>query len=506
MTRGAHQSADVLRAKRVGIDTYREPVIFLTATSPVCRAEGWTAHARIDVSCGGRSVAATLHVVNNGLLSEDEAGLSNAAWDWLGLANGDMVRLSHAAPLESLAAVRAKVYGKTLSSEAIGSIVRDIADGRYSDIELAAFVTAFAGPTIDVAETIALTRAMIDTGERLYWGRETVVDKHCVGGLPGNRTSLILVPIVAACGLTIPKTSSRSITSPAGTADAMETLAPVSLDLPAIRRVVEREGGCIVWGGAVRLAPADDIIISVERPLDLDSSMQLVASVLSKKTAAGSTHVVIDVPVGPTAKIRTDTAAKTIDALLTAVAAEIGLTLRVVRTDGRQPVGRGIGPALEARDALAVLRNDADAPPDLRDRAVALAGHVLELGGAAPVGGGRARACDVLTSGAALKKLESICDAQGGMREPPHARHTDVVRATRHGRIATIDNRRLARAAKLAGAPRALAAGIELHTPLGTIVENDQPLFTLHAESPGELDYARRYLRVNPQVLEVEDL
>ena len=506
MTRGAHQSADVLRAKRVGIDTYREPVIFLAATSLVCRAEGWTAHARIDVSCRGRSVAATLHVVNNGLLADDEAGLSNAAWDWLGLSTGDMVRLSHAAPLDSLGVVRAKVYGRAVSSREIGSIVRDIADGRYSDIELAAFVTAFAGPTIDLAETIALTRAMIDTGERLYWGHTTVVDKHCVGGLPGNRTSLILVPIVAACGLTIPKTSSRAITSPAGTADAMETLAPVALDLPAIRRVVEREGGCIVWGGAVRLAPADDIIISVERPLDLDSSMQLVASVLAKKAAAGSTHVVIDVPVGPTAKIRTNDAANTIDGLLTAVATDIGLALRVVRTDGRQPVGRGIGPALEARDALAVLRNDAAAPADLRDRALTLAGHVLELGGATPIGSGRARACDTLASGSALKKLEAICDVQGGMREPPHAAYSDVVRATRRGRIATIDNRRLARVAKLAGAPRALAAGVELHTPLGTFVERDQPLFTFYAESAGELDYARRYLRVNSQVLEVEDL
>lgn len=505
MTRGAHQSADVLRAKRIGIDTYREPVIFLTATSAVCCAEGWTAHARIDVSHRDRSVAATLHVVNNGLLGEDEAGLSNAAWDWLGLSIGDMVRLSHAAPLESLAAVRAKVFGRTVSSTEIAAIVRDVVAGRYSDIELAAFVTAFAGPTVDLGETVALTRAMIDTGERLYWGRATVVDKHCVGGLPGNRTSVILVPIIAACGLMIPKTSSRAITSPAGTADVMETIAPVSLDLPAIRRVVEREGGCIVWGGAVRLAPADDIIISVERPLDLDSSMQLVASVLAKKAAAGSTHVVIDVPIGPTAKIRTDDAANAIDGLLTAVATDIGLAVRVVRTDGSQPVGRGIGPALEAHDALAVLRNDSDAPPDLRDRALTLAGHVLELGGAAPIGSGRARACDTLASGAALKKLESICEAQGGMREPTRAAYTDIVRATRRGRIAAIDNRRLARVAKLAGAPRAPAAGVELHTRLGALVDRDQPLFTLHAQSPGELDYARRYLRVNPQVLEVEE-
>jgi thymidine phosphorylase len=505
MSRAAHESVDVLTAKRLGIDTYREPVIFLAAASPVCRAEGWAAHARIDVSFRERSVAATLHVVNNGLLRDDEAGLSNIAWDLLGVSDGDLVRLSHAAPLESLGAIRAKVYGAPVSAKQLQGVVRDIVDGRYSDIELAAFVTAFAGLTSDPAETLALTRAMIDTGERLYWGRSPIVDKHGVGGLPGNRTSLIVVPIVAACGLTIPKTSSRAITSPAGTADAMETIAPVDLSLATMRHVVENEGGCIAWGGAVRLAPADDVIISVERPLDIDSSMQLVASVLAKKVAAGSTRVVIDMPVGPTAKVRSRKAADAIETTLCAVADEIGIAVRVVRTDGAQPVGRGIGPALEARDALAVLRGAPNAPEDLRERAVMLAGHVLELGEGAPLGMGRARAAEILNGGDALRKFEAICAAQGGFREPPIAEFTHVVQATHSGRLVAVDNRRLARVAKLAGAPRAPSAGVELHSRLGDLVEVGQPLFTLHAESPGELDYARRFLRVNPNVFELEE-
>jgi thymidine phosphorylase len=316
---------------------------------------------------------------------------------------------------------------------------------------------------------------------------------------------LIVVPIVASCGLTIPKTSSRSITSPAGTADVMETVAPIDLDLTAMRRVVEREGGCIVWGGAARLAPADDIIISVERPLELDSIMQLVASVLSKKAAAGSTHVVIDVPIGPTAKVRSAEAADSLERTIVHVGQMIGLTVRVVRTDGRQPVGRGIGPALEARDALAVLRGTSDAPADLRDRALTLAGEALELAGGAAAGAGRSAACDALSSGRALRKFEAICAAQGEMREPKHAPLTDVIRATHAGRIGAVDNRRLARVAKLVGAPHAASAGVELHVAIGTAVEPDQPLFTLHAESTGELDYARRYLRVNPNIFDLEE-
>ena len=505
MAVAAHQEANVVRLRRLGIDTYQEPVLFLASSSPVCRSEGWTAQARIHVTNHHGSIVATLSVTTSDLLAPDEASLSDVAWMHLNAKEGDLVRLSYAPPVESLSHVRAKVYGARLDSRAMEAIVRDIVAGLYSDIDLAAFVTAFAGSRASTDETTALTGAMIDTGERLYWGRSPIVDKHCVGGLPGNRTSMIVAPIVAACGLTMPKTSSRAITSPAGTADAMETVAPVDLDLVQMRRVVEREGACIVWGGRVRLAPADDVIISVERPLDLDSGTQLVASVLSKKIAAGSTHVVIDVPIGPTAKVRSVAAADALETLFTAVSRALEIELRLVRTDGKQPVGRGIGPALEARDVLSVLRQEPDAPADLRNRALILAGHVLELGGLVPSGAGCARATEILTSGAALKKFEAICEAQGGMRTPPRAGFRHEVRATHRGRIVGVDNRRLARIAKLAGAPRAPAAGLVINAKLGDTVECDSVLLTLYAESAGELDYARTYLAANPQVIALED-
>lgn len=505
MARAAHQEPNFLRLKRLGIDTYQELVIFMATNSPICRSEGWAAQSRVRVSHNGRSIEATLNVTTTSLLGPDEASLSEAAWSMLGATEGELVRLTHSPPVDSLSQVRAKVYGEKLTAAGIKSIVRDIVDGRYSDIDLAAFVTAFAGSKTDVEETTALTTAMINTGERLYWGRAPIVDKHCVGGLPGNRTSMIVVPIVAACGLTIPKTSSRAITSPAGTADAMETVAPVDLDLAHMRRVVEREGACIVWGGRVRLAPADDIIISVERPLDFDSATQLVASVLSKKAAAGSTHVVIDIPIGPTAKVRSTAAADVLESMLLAVGTAIGLAVRIVRTDGTQPVGRGIGPALEARDVLSVLRRTPNAPTDLCSRALILAGEVLEVGGAAAAGAGAARAQEALENGAALHKFEAICAAQGGMREPAIARLTHVVRATRPGRVTGIDNRRLARLAKLAGAPRAASAGLELHASVGTRVQRDQPLMTIYAEAQGELDYAREYLAANPQVIDLQE-
>lgn len=223
-------------------------------------------------------------------------------------------------------------------------IVADVAAGRYSDLHLAAFNAAGAGERMDLQETIALNRAMIDVGTRLRWPGSPIVDKHCVGGLPGNRTTLLVVPIIAALGLVMPKKSSRAITSPPGTADTMEMLAPVDLTLDAMRTVVEKEGACIAWGGSIRLSPADDILIRVERPLDIDSEGQLVASVLSKKAAAGSEHVLLDLPVGPTAKVRSAEAATTLSRRLKEVGSAIGLRVRCVQTDGSQPVGRGMAP------------------------------------------------------------------------------------------------------------------------------------------------------------------
>jgi thymidine phosphorylase len=492
------------RARRLGIDTGQEAVIYLRLDSEIVRSEGFDSQTRIQVRAGDRALRATLGVVTGALLAAGEAGLSEAAWARLGATHDEALEFSHPQPLASLRHVRAKTHGNRLDSAAIAAVVRDIARGYYSDIHIASFLTACAGNRLDRQEIVDLTRAMVEVGERLTWSRDRVVDKHCVGGLPGNRTTPIIVPIVAAAGLLMPKTSSRAITSPSGTADTMEVLAPVDLDAAAMRRVVEREGGCIVWGGAARLSPADDLLIRVERPLELDATGQLVASVLSKKAAAGATHVLVDVPVGPTAKIRGLETARRLDDELRYVGEAVGLQVRPVLTDGAQPVGRGIGPSLEARDVLAVLQNDRDAPADLRGRALLLAGHLLELAEAAPTGSGEALARAILDDGRAWRKFAAICDAQGGLRTPPVAAHACPVMTSLAGRVAAVDNRRLARVAKLAGAPRDRAAGLVLHVRVGDALVAGQALFTVHAETAGELAYALAYARSRPGIVELE--
>lgn len=496
---------DALALVEAGIDTYRQPVVYMTADCHICLSEGFAAQTRVRIDLRDRWIVATLNVVEpGGWLASDRAALSVSAWAALQARPGDAGRFSHPEPAASASLIRAKAYGETLNEADFAAILRDTLDNRLSEIEIAAFLTACTGDRMDVAETAALTRAMVRAGDVIDWGSARVLDKHCVGGLPGNRTTPIVVAIVAAAGEMIPKTSSRAITSPAGTADTMEVMAPVNLDTAGLRRVVEAEGGCVVWGGTLNLSPADDDLIRIERPLNLDSPGQIVASILSKKAAVGSDHVLIDMPVGPTAKVRSLAAADQLGARLVDVGRRIGVAVALHLSDGTSPVGRGIGPALEAADVLAVLRRQADAPADLRDRAVDLAGHLLDIA-AGTRGAGRDRAAALLESGAALAKFMAICAAQGGFHEPQLAAQRVPILAPRAGRVQAIDNRIIARIAKLAGAPRQKTAGILLAARPGDMVEAGQPLFSIHAATRGELGYARTHAEAHPEVMQVAE-
>ena len=501
---GGNGSHPGLRAMRMRLHAQHQCIAIMHVDCHVCHSEGLSSRSQVLIVAGDREVQSLLYQTDGDLFGRDLVVLSEAAWAALGISDGDSVQVRHPPVLESLAGVRRRVHGRRLEAGDFAAIVLDVVRGRYTDVQLSAFLTATAALPLDEAETVHLTRAMVEVGQRLAWPSPVVVDKHCVGGLPGNRTTPLVVAIAAANGLVMPKTSSRAITSPAGTADTMETLAPVDLDLDTLRRVVQAEGACLAWGGAMHLSPADDIFVRVERELDIDTEGQLIASVLSKKIAAGASHVVIDIPVGPTAKVRSLDAARHLATRLVAVAAHFGLGLRCLFTDGSQPVGRGIGPALEARDVLAVLRGEPDAPADLRERAALVAGAVLEMGGVVAEGAGVQRALDTLDNGQAWDKFQRICQAQGGLREPPQAAHVKPLRAGHAGRVIHIDNRKLSRLAKLAGAPDRPAAGVHLQVRLGDELAAGQPLLFLHAQTPGELGYALDYARDAGDIIRIE--
>lgn len=481
----------MLRLRRLAVDTYHENVAYLSRDCPLYQAEKFQGLTKVEVSRNGRSILAVLNIVDDRrLLERDELGLSEQAFRQLGLPEGESVKVAQAAPPASREAIRAKVLGRTLGPADFDAIIRDIVANRYSKMEIAAFLIASAS-FLTTEEVLSLTRAMAGVGNRLTWTDKPIVDKHCIGGIPGNRTSMVVVPIVAAHGLIIPKTSSRAITSPAGTADTMEVLARVDVGPDEMHDIVERTKGCIVWGGRANLSPADDILISVERPLGIDTREQMVASILSKKLAAGSTHLVMDIPVGPTAKIRSHSEAVRLRKLFEFVGDQIGLTLEVQITDGRQPIGSGIGPVLEARDVMRVLENDPGAPADLRERALLLAGRTLEFDPALRGGRGYERARELLNSGAAARSMQRIIAAQGagaGDQKPGHL--TRDIAADQDGVVGAIDCYRIARIARLAGAPTDKGAGIDLIKKVGDPVEQGEPLYRVHAVHATDFRFA----------------
>ena len=491
----SNASGSSLKLRRVGIDTYHENVAYMHRDCEVYRTAGFKALSKIQINVSNRtgsSILAVLNVVDDdAILQPDELGLSNEAFEQLGLSEGSFVCVSHAERPDSMGLIRRKIRGERLTQQDFRRIIHDITESHYAKMEVAAFLIACGQHELDRDEVLYLTRAMIESGEQLDWQERLVADKHCIGGIPGNRTSMLVVPIVAAHGMLIPKTSSRAITSPAGTADTMEILANVNLVIKDLKQLVGKHRGCLSWGGTADLSPADDILISVERPLGIDSEGQMVASILSKKLAAGSTHLLIDIPVGPSAKVRSMHEAQQLRRLFEFVGDHLNVHLEVMITDGRQPIGSGIGPKLEARDVMKVLQNDPNAPPDLRQKALQLAGRILEFDPDVRGGQGYAIARDILESGRALEKMNAIIDAQG--RKDPDfvpGQLSFEVSSDRDGVVTAIDNFHMAHIARYAGAPISKGAGVDLYKKLGDKVRMGEALYRVHAEYPADFNFA----------------
>ena len=490
----------------IGIDTHDEPVVYMRSDCPICLSEGFKASSRVLVTHSDNHIIATLNVSDSCLLKEGTIGLSKIALKRLNANAHDLVNVKYAPVLPSLSLVRKKLFGKSLTEKEFTLIMKDISQHNYSDIEITCFLAACAGKKMSNREVVALTKSMVKCGKTITWDeRKVVLDKHCIGGLAGNRTTPIVVSIVSAAGYLIPKTSSRAITSPAGTADTMDVLTNVDLTLSEMKDVALEVGGCLAWGGAVNLSPADDLLIRIERALDIDGEGQLIASVLSKKIAAGSTHVLIDIPVGETAKVRTWDDAKKLARMFEKVGHTCGLTIRCVLTVGARPIGKGIGPAEEAKDILSVLNQDIHAPIDLQERSLFLAANLIDLVENDGFDKAYSKVKRILESGEAKQQFTKIINRQGGeLKRIPIAKYSHSEICATPLTVKRIDNRKISRLAKLAGAPFSPGAGLRIHSTVGHRVKAGDKLFSLFAHTKGELEYALEYYNNNKDMIEVD--
>lgn len=454
---------------------------------------------RVRIKSKSRRIISVVDTAK-GLLKEDEIVLSEDVVKYLKLKQGQTVEVNAAGEARSARYIRDKIKGKELSKERISAIISDIVSNKLTEAEIAYFIAAEYINRMSMAEIFYLIKAIVKTGKRLRIKDGIIADKHSIGGIAGNRTTPIIVSICSAAGLTIPKTSSRAITSAAGTADVIETIARVEFSVDKIKKIVNKANACLVWGGALGLAPADDKIIQVERLLSLDPEAQLLASIISKKVAAGSTHVIIDIPCGKSAKF-TPKEGEILGKKFSSLGKKVGLKIKTVITDGSEPIGNGIGPVLEMRDVISVLKQEEHRPLDLEKKSLFLSAMLLELTGKAEKGKGIKLAGKLLKSKAAWNKFKEIIKTQHGdvNKKLNPSKFKYDIKAKKNGKVIEIDNKKINAVARAAGCPADKSAGIYLSVHCGRNVKKNDTILAIYAETMEELNYAKKLFgKLNP--------
>ena len=476
----------ILEAGNYDLDT-SEPTVLMHEAD--CEVLGVSEGDRVRVSGKGSAVA--IVSVSDTLVIPGRILLPHSVQEAASASPGDPVEVAISHSPDSVRSIRDKMEGRHLDAEEISQLVDDVVSGRLSRIEIAAWLTALYIKGMDIDEIAAYARSMTETGDRISFDDVRVFDFHSFGGVPGNKITPIVVSIAAEAGLTIPKLSSRAISSACGTADFVETFCDVDLDSDDVRRIASDVGGVFSWTGATDLGPAGDVFITVQRPLGIDPRPQLLASIMSKKVAAGATDLVMDIPLGSETKVRTIEEARSYARDLVELGHTLGIRVECIVTYAEQPLGRAVGPILEARECMRVLEGD-PGYADVADKACICAGALLDLAGSRD---GAAEARRILESGRARSRFAAIVAAQGG---DPCVRsegmvpgmYTAEVIADRPGFVRRISNSAVVAVAKAAGAPGDKGAGVLVERKVGSKVSEGDVLMRIHAEREDKLAHA----------------
>ena len=480
----------MLNLKHIAVSSFNENIAFVHKDCAAYKVDDIKTITKVEIHGGVRPVYAFLQVVDDAkIVKPNEVALNTEAFRQINLPEGANISMSLAPIAPSLAFVKKKISGNILSASEYASIVNDITSHRYSNMDIASFLVA-SGSFMTAPEVLALTEALIGEDVMRWDNENIVVDFHCFGGVPGNKTDIIIAAIVAAYGLPMPKTASRSLTSCAGVADTFAVLANVDLDENKLKSIVKENRAAIVDYGALPIAEGSKIVSTVERHLGFLQLQHLAASILAIKLAAGATHLVLDIPVGPTSRIKSTSEAMRLRKLVEYVGDMLSVEIDAVITDGSEPIGNGIGAVLEARDIMKILRNKENAPQDLLEKSLFLAGRILEFDPQLRGGQGYAVAKELLTSGRALEAMNKIIYAQGKAPQPQLGHLTRDIVATQSGVVESIDNARINKIGVLAGASQYPGAGLDLFKKVGDSVEQGEPLYRIHSVSSTDFAFA----------------
>lgn len=456
----------------------------------------------------GTGVIAIVDIAtSSALIQRGEVGLYDETTQVLKLdPKADKLDIHLSSKPKSFEAIKKKIKGKTLTTQEINEIIKDCTDGNLLPIEMASFITAMEIRDATDQEVVDLTIAMAQSGEILDFGSE-VYDKHSTGGVPGNKVTLIIVPIIAAAGLFIPKTSTRAITSPSGTADSFEVLAPVSFSKEKVLEILRTEKVGILWGGALDSAPADNALIHIEKPLNMDPFPLMIASIICKKMSMGVKKMVLDIPCGKGTKFPTQDDGRKYALRFKEIAKRVGIDCVCLLTSASQPIGHAVGPAIEAREAMRCLKNPEKGSTSLKNKSVELAGILLEMAGKVTEGKGKDMALDILNSGKAYEAMKRIIKAQGGDPEiDPESievgPYVNEAKATEDSIVTGVENEFINRIAKIAGCPGSKKAGIEIVHKIGQKFKKGDVIFRIFSDNKALLAEAVEYYNSHkPQIL-----
>lgn len=461
---------------------------------------GLIAGDRVKITYERKYRIADIHIVGE-MIERGEIGISMSD---VGIEEGSMVAVSPVSKPASVEHIKKKMNGERLDPDEINLIIEDTLNGMLTDVELAAFVLSnyFHGMSPDEIEW--MTRSVINTGETLSFERGIVVDKHSVGGVPGNKVAQILVPTIAAAGLLIPKTASRAITSASGTADTFGVLADVNIKVDELKEITENVGGAIVWSGATGISPASRKFINISRALRIDPEPHILSSLMSDKAAKNPKYVIIDIPIGEEAKVKDVEFGQKLANQFMELGRRMGILTATAITYGGQPVGRAVGPALEAKEALKAMEGRTGTPTSLMEKVFGLSGIIFEMAG--KTGNGRDYAKELFNSGKVLEKYKEIIEAQSGdpnisSDSVPIGDKVYEVTSNSDGSVVSINNTKIVKIARGAGAPKDKGAGVYIHKKKGEYVRNGETILTIYAEKEWKLTRAIELAIEDPPIM-----
>lgn len=396
----------------------------------------------------------------------------------------------------SMQAIRKKLLWKKITEEEIDAIIEDIKDNKIHELVLAYYVATSFFYKSDIHELAYTTKATAYTWD-MYRFPGIVAWKYCIWWVPGNETTMIVIPILASLWITVPKSFSKAITSPAATGECVNVLMDIEFNKQEVIRLTDKVWACLVWNEKLNLAPVNDRIIKVSSPLGMEPYARMISSIMAKNYAMWINHCLIDIPMWPTAKVATMKDAKRVAKRFKEIWEYLWIKMDVQITDGCQPIGRWIWACLQAREALRILQQHKTKPEDLEKKATFLASRILILCWKVSTMRSAKKLINTqLVNWEARKKMQEIIKAQNwnpniGSEEIQLGKFSHDVVAEKDCIIAKVDMRHLNTMVRWLWAPKEYQAGIYLHKKLWDKVKKWEVIYTMYSPSANKLNLVK---------------